>query len=149
MNDALWWLDPDGTMHERCKLFFVSTSEQVEFDPGAHPELFWRRTGAAYFCQQCGDIWERIVLIDSKGQPKCFAVETVACEKHHDAWNIPGSRLVPRLEGILPLLPEGVLQREFEAHLAYYNNEGKQVGTTEELELDGSEGAPRRANGDG
>lgn len=124
MNDPLYWTDPDGTFHERCALFFVSTGESVPFDPGAYPELGWRRYSLAYFCSECGEIWERIVLFDSRGKTRPFdTCLTVACAQHTDLYNVPGSRLAWNLEPLLPLLPEGVLRLEAEVHMTYYTNQ--------------------------
>lgn len=117
MNDAAFWVEPDGTAHERCRLVFISTGEGIEFDPGAHPELRWQRESVAYFCAYCGDVWERIILIDSRGQSRPFEVFNVSCSKHHSSHDVPGSRLHGHLEGLLPLLPLGILGLEFNAHL--------------------------------
>lgn len=118
-----WWTDQAGTAHEDCKLLFASTSEFVPFDPGAHPEMRWPRKGWAFFCQECGDVWERIAQIGHDGRPKAFDILSVACARHRDAWNVPGSVLAGELEGLLPLLPEQMLRREFEVHAANYERE--------------------------
>lgn len=117
MNDQTYWVDPDGTAHERCQLLFVSTGELVAFDPGAHPTLRWPRSGWAYYCSQCIDIWERIIQLDSRGVQRHALLVSVACAKHHDQWNVAGSVLAGGLEGLLEVLPLAILQREFDLHI--------------------------------
>lgn len=130
MNDSLFWTDPDGTAHERCQLLFSSTGELIEYDPGAHPEMRWFRNSWAFFCPACGDVWERIVLVDSRSKTRTFVPLSIACIRHNDTWSVPGSVLGGDLEGLLPLLPLSMLRREFEAHMNYYNKlQGEQVGT--------------------
>lgn len=123
MNEPLYWMAPDGTAHERCQLFFTASGEIIPFDPGAHPALRWPRKGFAYFCPTCGDVWTRIVQIDSRGQSCAFEVVVVACARHPDSWNIPGSVLAGELEELLPLLPPGMLKQELEVHLTYLERE--------------------------
>lgn len=120
MNDALFWTDADGTAHERCQLLFVSTGESVDFDPGAQPLMRWPRSGWAFYCPVCVEIWERIIQLDSRGQQRASIVLSVACAKHTDSWNLPGSILAGELEHLLPLLPEGIARREFALHLQEY-----------------------------
>ena len=67
----------------------------------------------AYFCRQCGDVWARIVMLDAADRQQAFTAENVACEKHHDQWNVAGSLLANELEGLLPYLPPAALKREF------------------------------------
>lgn len=122
MNDN-WWTDAEGTAHERCQLIFVSTGETVPFDPGEEPYMRWPRQGWALYCPHCVEIWERIIMIDSRGQQRGATVISVACAKHFDQWNVPGSVLAGELEYLLRHLPRGVLQREFAIHIRENNLE--------------------------
>jgi len=120
MPSASWWTDPDGTLHQQCRmLIFVGREFLGEFlfDPGAHPELRYRRCGAAYFCRSCGEIWARIIMIDTQGRQEGFEVEIVACEKHYDQWAVAGSLLAGNLEVLLPVFPLAAAKREFMLHL--------------------------------
>ena len=118
------WVDSSGTLHDPGKLLFFIKEDflgEAAFDPGSHPATGYRRFGAALFCPDCGDIWARVVLLNSKGEQAPFLSEQVACHLHPDQWNVPGSILANRLEGLLPILPAAVLTREFLIHL---NREG-------------------------
>lgn len=126
LNDALYWVDKDGTAHERCKLAWHYAGEwlgETPFDPGEHPELRWPRNGWAFYCPYCVDIWARIIMFRSDDKMQPCEVVTAACAKHPDSWNIPGSLLVGKLEGLLPLLPAAVAEREFQITLAWWDRE--------------------------
>lgn len=128
MNDGLYWIDGLGTAHERCKLLFFVREEflgEGEYDPGEAAALGYRRGGTLYVCRDCGDIWGRIVVIDSKGKQRHFhEVAVVACEKHHDPYDIPGSLLSGyRNFGYMHFMPEAVLKREFLKHINYAERE--------------------------
>lgn len=119
-SPALWWVEANGTLHEQCKvLVFIGRAflGEFPFDPGAHPEMRYRRSGAAYFCRACGEIWARLVLVDMQGRQEAFEVEVVSCEKHYDQWAVSGSLLAGNLEALLPLLPLAAARREFMIHL--------------------------------
>jgi hypothetical protein len=112
-------VDSDGTLHEWYKvMIFVGRDFLGEFslDPGNQPELGYRRSGVAYYCPFCGEIWGRLIFTDSGGRQKSLEAVTVSCEKHPDQWNIPGSLLAGRLAALLPLLPEAAVRREFRIH---------------------------------
>jgi hypothetical protein len=89
---------------------------EFPYDPGQHPKLRYRRSGVAYCCPECGDVWARILLLNSDGRPQQFEFQVVACERHKDQWEVPGSLLAAG-EGILDLLPDQLVRREFELHL--------------------------------
>ena len=115
-----YWVDGDGTAHEECKLLFFIRNNclgEVAFDPGDWPALRYRRTGLAYFCRSCGDVWARVALVNHHGQIQDFEAFHVGCERHWDQWNISGSLLAGELEALLDLLPAPVLKREFLIHL--------------------------------
>jgi len=118
MPDAIW-VDEDGTFHEwYTALIFINQQYlgQFKLDPGAHSALGYRRSGIAYYCRFCGQVWARIVFSNSNGEQQTLDVESVGCEKHSDQWNQRGSLLAGRLENLLPLLPEAVVKREFIIH---------------------------------
>jgi hypothetical protein len=109
------WTDDDGTLHEECKgLVFIGSNFLGEFffDPGAHPELRYRRTGVAYFCSFCGDTWARLVILNSEGSSMPLEPRRCSCEKHEEPWGIAGSLLITELEGLLDILPEPAVKRE-------------------------------------
>jgi hypothetical protein len=89
----------------------------VPFDPGDWPSLHWRRMSVAYFCPECGEVWARLPILNSKGELEIFEVSTVACEKHSDQWNVPGSLLSQGLESLLELMPYEAVKREFNLYL--------------------------------
>lgn len=111
----------EGTAHEPCTLEFSVRGEPLgsaPIDPGSAERLGWRRTGIAYFCPECGDIWARVSLRDSRGAYRHWDVAIVGCEAHGDLWEVPGSLLSGyRNAGYLEYLPEPALRREFEVHL--------------------------------
>lgn len=114
------WTDEAGTLHEQYRALVFLRGDfagEFSFDPGDHPELRYRRTGAAYFCPFCGDIWARVVLYDSAGRQAFLEPERVSCETHPDDWNVAGSLLAPGLTALLDLLPKPLVQREFAIHL--------------------------------
>ena len=54
---------------------------------------------------------------DFRGEQQDFDAITVACEKHPDHWNLPGSLLANHLEYLLDSLPPEALIREFQIHM--------------------------------
>lgn len=121
--DASYWVADDGTLHEKYQgLIFIGNDYLGEFaiDPGNHPELRYRRSGVAYFCSDCGEVWARIVLTDSRGKQSSFEPRSVACRSHHDQWNVPGSLLAGELFGLIEVLPMNVMLREAIIHFNYY-----------------------------
>lgn len=76
-------------------------------------DVNWRRTGYAFFCMYCGDVWGTLRVKSSTGLPLTFQVWNVSCERHPDSWNIPGSILANHLIELLDLMPETVVKREF------------------------------------
>lgn len=119
MSDSpLWWTDAAGTAHERCRAMLLVGGDflaEWEVDSG-HPAFRYRRAGVAYYCSWCGEIWGRLVLLDSRGQQLPLGIEQVSCDRHPDQWNIPGSILGP-VEELVELLPPDVLKREFALHM--------------------------------
>lgn len=73
----------------------------------------WLRKGFAFFCTYCGDVWGTIRVKNSAGIPMTFQVWNVSCEKHPDAWSIPGSILAHSLINLLDQMPEAAVKREF------------------------------------
>lgn len=120
-----YWVDEADTLHENYQaLIFIGSEFLGEFpiDPGAQPELCYRRGGVAYFCPACGEVWARLVWVNSRGEQQLFDTRSVACDKHPDQWNIPGSLLTGELFGLLDLLPRAVLLREVILHFNYYGD---------------------------
>jgi hypothetical protein len=120
------WTGPDGTLHERYHVLVLVGHDllgEFYFDPGSHPELGYRRSGVAYYCSWCGDVWARLVFVDSRGTQASLDAETIACEKHADQWNLAGSLLAQRLEELIQVLPPAAVKREFEIHLRHYLKE--------------------------
>ena len=114
MNNAAPWVDEEGTFHEVCSAsFYIGHSElgSSQFDPGSHPSLRYRRSGTAYFCSDCGEIWARIVVLGHRAELLDFRVEQVKCDTHGEGSLLEG------LEGLLEILPPAAVQREFELHL--------------------------------
>ena len=117
--------DPDGTLHETysAEYFLHGTYlGGLQYDSG-RSDLGWHRSSVAFFCPTCGDTWARMVVTASEGRACHFDVERVGCERHFDLWNIPGSTLVGRLEGLVEDLPPALLRREFEVHLRWAEKE--------------------------
>lgn len=118
------WIDDSGTLHEKCKLLFLVGNDLIsegDYDPGMAPELGYRRVGVVYICQHCGQPWGHAVVLDSKGVQMPFEVDRVACEKHPDQHEIPGSLLSGyRNHGYLTLLSPRALKREFVVHHQHY-----------------------------
>jgi len=113
-------VDAGGTLHETYRILFHIQGKmlgEASFDPGGWPSLGYRRTGLAYFCPFCGEVWGRVVLVDSKGVRNPMEITQVSCPSHPDSYSLPGSILAGRLENLLPLLPPAVLRREFDLHL--------------------------------
>lgn len=116
----IWVDETSGILHELCTVHVVvgnSLLASFELDPGAWPSLGYRRDSVSFFCPSCGDIWGRLVFVNSKGQQQRFEVVTVACERHPDAWQVPGSLLAGRLEALVHLYPRPVLERELKIYL--------------------------------
>lgn len=114
------WTDESGTLHEQYRAAVLLGAEclgEVSFDPGDHPDLHYRRTGIAYYCPECGDIWARVVFWDSSGRQNLLEAEIVSCENHADYWNVPGSLLSAGLGGLINLLPREAVKRELEIYL--------------------------------
>ena len=115
------WADSDGTAHELCRLLVFCRDEflgESPIDPGDTPQLGWRRSGVAYFCPYCGEIWGRLVLVDSAGRTCPFSSVQVACEQHPDQWEVAGSFIGGyRGDGYIDYLPAEALRREFLIHL--------------------------------
>lgn len=113
-----YWTSHDGTAHELCKLLFFLGKTYCgasPIDPGDCPQLGWRRGGVAYFCGDCGDLWARIVLLNSRGEIQAMEVVQVACERHPDQWEVAGSLLSgARNFGYLDYLPAELVKREYE-----------------------------------
>lgn len=116
------WTDEDGTAHEWCRILYFLGKDFIGeefYDPGSHPDLGYRRGGTLYICRGCGDIWARLLVINSKDKQETFAeICDVACERHRDPWSLAGSLLSGyRNSALLPLLPLALLEREFRLHL--------------------------------
>lgn len=123
-SEITYWVDSDGTAHEKCKLlFFVGTEflGEADYDPGAAPNLGYRRGGTAYFCAHCGEIWGRVVCSGIHQKPSEWwfqELAKVSCERHSDQWEVPGSFLGGyRNDGLLDYLPPAALRREFLIHM--------------------------------
>lgn len=124
MNDANWYTDKDGTMHDQWKVSIFADGQywgSFIYDPGNYPGLGWNRQSIAFFCPSCGDTWGRLAYEGRHKAP--WRVESVACRKHYDQWNIPGSILSARMDELLPLLPDMAVAREFQLHLAHCERE--------------------------
>lgn len=114
------WTDEDGTLHEQYRAsVFIGQDHlgEFEFDPGSRPGLHYRRTGIAYYCPECGEVWARLVLWESNGRQCLLDAERVSCEKHEDQWAVAGSLLAVGLEDLIELLPEPALRREFNIYI--------------------------------
>ena len=83
----------------------------------------WGWPSRAYFCASCGEIWARLVLLDSTDQPLYFRTANVSCRRHPDPWNIPGSLLYDEIAYNLNELSLEALRRELDVHLAYYERQ--------------------------
>ena len=121
----LFWTDPDGTLHEIYSGYiFVGNTllGEISYDSG-RSDLNWHRCSYALFCPHCGEIWARFAMQDSRGNHQSFEAIRVACIKHPDPWNIPGSLLANHLERLLESLPPAAVRREFEVHLNYIEKE--------------------------
>lgn len=128
MSEGIW-VDEAGTLHEQCLLVFSPGGENVEFDPGARPELMYNRLGWAFVCPWCMEVWQRIAMLDHRRKQLPYQIYRVACVKHVDQYEVPGSVLAAG-EGLLAILPEGQLRRELEVHLRSIEQpKGEQIGT--------------------
>lgn len=123
------WVDENGTAHEQCKLlcFLGSTClGESEIDPGDCPQLGWRRSGMAYYCTECGDVWARLILINSRGEREPLDVSSNSCERHREQYGIAGSLLSCfRGDGYIDYLPLAAIKREFLLHLKQMENENE------------------------
>ena len=114
------WTTPDGTLHEVYSgAIFVGNRYfgPISYDSG-RSDLRWERGSLAYFCETCGEIWARVVMQDSEGKQKYFTIVRVACEKHHDWWNVAGSLLAGHYQYLLDDLPPEAVKRELFIHAA-------------------------------
>ena len=119
MEDKLWWHDPEGTLHEIYTGYIFAGNKmlgEIQYDSG-RSDLRWHRCSYALFCRQCGGVWGRIVVSNSRGEQQSFEPVIVSCEKHPDYWNVPGSFLANHLEHLLDSMPPEALVREFQIHL--------------------------------
>ena len=109
------YVDEAGTLHEdytaQIEINRIKLGE-IAYDSG-RSDLRWQRTGYALFCRHCGEVWARLSVMNSSGEPQVYDVWPVSCKKHPDRWNIPGSILANRLIKLLDLMPEAVVRREF------------------------------------
>ena len=119
------WITPDNTVHEfYTGSIFVGNSflGTVCYDSG-RSDLLYYRDSFAFFCPDCGDIWGRIAAKNSSGKACRFRCMMVACSRHPDHWNIPGSILASQLINMLDILPPEALVREFQIHLTHIEKE--------------------------
>ena len=106
------WQDSFSTVHEDCEMHFLLGPTSLGFtpyDPGAHPELGFQRNSTAYFCPVCGQVWGRILLLNSKKDAVSWSLTFVPCLAHGSGSFLDGFRA----KGLLELLPQKALQREF------------------------------------
>ena len=114
------WVDKNGTFHEQYTALVLVGNDLLgtfTIDPGAWPSLSYRRSGVAYYCPWCGDIWARVVFTDSRGIQASLDITTVSCIRHPDQWDLAGSLLAGRLEALIEHLPLDAVKREFEIHM--------------------------------
>jgi len=114
------WVDKDGTFHEQYTVLVLVGNALLgtfTLDPGAQPTLGFRRSGVAYYCPYCGDIWARLVFTDSGGRQAPLNAETVSCERHADQWNQQGSLLSAGFESLIDFLPPDAVKREFDIYM--------------------------------
>ena len=78
--------------------------------------------GIAYFCQDCGEVWARLISVGPRGQGKFFTT-LIPCAQHSDGWNLPGSLLGGMMEQILRDLPPDAVRREFNLFMKKYESE--------------------------
>jgi len=105
-----YWTDADGTMHEiyTANIFIENAwYGSFQYDSG-RADIRWHRSGFAYFCFSCGDIWARVVVTDSNNNSQGFTLCPARCEKHGD-----GSLLQPLLTPLWELFPEPFMRKEF------------------------------------
>ena len=82
-------------------------------------EGFYVPRSFAYFCPSCGDIWARVIVLDSEVSQKFFAW-VAACPKHElDGAGVPGSLLLPLNNTFNDAFPDEMIQWEFEQHLRW------------------------------
>ena len=113
MNEA--YVDDEGTLHEWYTAQIYVHGEhlgEVIYDSG-RADLRWHRSSSAFFCRHCGEVWAKLAAIDSRGKLAIYDSWYVACEKHPDPWNIPGSILANSCINLLNLMPDAVIRREF------------------------------------
>jgi hypothetical protein len=92
------------------------------FSYASQPADSWGWPSRAYFCRFCGDIWARAVLTDKASNPYPFRIAEVGCRSHPEPWGIPGSLLCGEIAYNLNELSRECIAREFDVHLAYYEN---------------------------
>lgn len=114
-----WSVDGGGTAHETFLVAaFIGARKIGEFsyDPGAHPNLGYRRNSIAYFCPHCIDIWARLIYTNSNKVVQAAECIRVSCAKHHDHWNTAGSLLAAPYGSLWEVLPFSLLLREFQIY---------------------------------
>ncbi len=119
------YVSSSGTLHELYSgAIFVGQSflGEISYDSG-RDDLRWERRSLAYFCEDCGEVWGRVVMQDSEGRPRHFVALRVACERHHDLWNVAGSLLIGHYEALLEDLPPDAVKRELLVHIAQAEKE--------------------------
>lgn len=92
------------------------------FKYARQPDDSWGWMSIAYFCSECGDIWARLVMQNSKGVDQPFRTTPVSCRRHYEPWGIPGSLLRGELRYNLDELSAECVKREFEVHLDYFES---------------------------
>jgi hypothetical protein len=114
-----WWVDDQGTAHERGTRIIQRGSlfTQFPWNPGEHPEEGYRRTSLALFCPECGDIWARLLYQHASGDFAAWDIERVACLEHPSREFLAGSVLGRDRDSILPLLSPELIRLELIAHL--------------------------------
>ena len=113
------WHDDEGGLHEVYNGVVLVGNRmlgELSYDSG-RADLLWHRCSYAFFCRECGEVWARIVMQNSRGEQQDFEPVIVSCETHRDFWNIPGSLLTGHLGHLLNSLPPEAIVREFQIHL--------------------------------
>ena len=117
------YVDIEGTLHETYTAQITINGQhlgEITYDSGRE-DLRWRRDGYAFFCSDCGEIWARLTVKNSKGELQAYGICEVSCAKHPDLWNIPGSILTNNLIHLLDQMPLAVVKQEFNLLLAQAN----------------------------
>lgn len=116
------WTDPDGTLHETYIGTLIAEGVflgQFTYDSG-QAAYGWNRQGLAYFCQDCGEVWGRVVAQNERGEQQSFRCIPAPCRQHRDPWDVPGTFLRESFSTRLNDLPPDALRREFFLHLNYF-----------------------------